>query len=234
MKKKFKALQEFFGENRIRIKEPLELHTIAKVKNLAQFYIEVQTVDEIIKGIRIAHNLQFPYLVFGSGSNLAIDDKIFPGLVIKNNCRRFDIMSMIGKMKNKEGWKMDVNQASVFAEGGVIMNQLVRFTIEHGLGGLENQLGLPGTVGGAIYFNSHHEPKKSSVGDFLYNAKLLTKEGEVKEVDQSYFKFVYGKSSVLKDTQEILLSAVFKLTPQDKKVLWEKATEALKYRNSTK
>lgn len=233
MKKKLKEFQIFFGENRVRFREPLQLHTSSKVSGLAEVYLEVQKIEELIKGVEIAYKLKVPVTVFGSGSYLAIPKEGFKGLIIKNNCRRFEILSLVGKMKNQSGWKIDVDQALVYAEGGVIMNQLTRFVIEHGLAGLEYQLGLPGSVGGAIYLNSCFLPKRISVGDFVHKAKLITKEGVIKEVSKSYLQFDY-KKSILSQTREIILSVIFKLSPMDKKILWERGTEALKYRSSIK
>lgn len=221
-------LQKIFG-GRVRENEPMSAHTTFKIGGSAQFYLDVSSVEDFIKAVQTARKLFLPVFVLGGGSNVIVSDKGIKGLVIKNNCRRFEVLGMTGRVKNQ---KIDINKAIVYAESGVIMSQLVRFTIEEGLGGLEYQLGLPGTVGGAIFMNSNFPKKGAFVGDALKGAKIIDKEGEVREVDKEYFRFAYDKSS-LQETGEIVVSATFMLSPEDKQVLWERGMEALTYRNET-
>lgn len=213
----------------MRVDEPMSAHTTFKIGGPAQYYLDVATIDDLVKAVAAAKKLNLSVFIFGGGSNVIVADSGIRGLVIKNNCRRFEMASMTGKIKNRQ---VNVDRALVYAESGVIMNQLVRFTIDQGLSGLEYQLGLPGTVGGAVYMNSNFPKKDAYVGDSLYRAKLLAKDGTIHEVDNSYFHFAYDKS-ILQETGEILLSAVFRLDKEDKKLLWERGTEALKYRDST-
>lgn len=228
MDTKLKELEKVFG-SRVRQNEPMSAHTTFKIGGPAEYYIDVDKTDDIVKAVQLAQKLSMSFFIFGGGSNIVVSDNGIKGLVVKNNCRRFEVMQMMGRVKNK---KIDVDKALIFAESGVVMNQLVRFTIEQGLGGLEYQLGLPGTVGGGIYMNSNFPRKGAYVGDCVYKAKLLTYDGELKEVDNAYFHFAYDKS-ILQETGEIVLSVVFKLLPQDKKVLWEKGMEAITYRSGT-
>ena len=228
MDTKLQELEKVFGQ-RIRIAEPMSAHTTFKIGGPAEYYVDVDKTEDIIKAVEAANKLSIPFFIFGGGSNVIVADHGIKGLVIKNNCRKFDVMQVSGKVKNQ---KIDVDRAFVFAESGVIMNQLVRFAIEQGFSGLEYQLGLPGTVGGAIYMNSNFPRKGAYVGDCVYSAKLVTKTGEVKEVDNFYFHFAYDKS-ILQETSEVVLSVVFKLLPEDKKVLWEKGMEALNYRSAS-
>lgn len=222
MDTKLKELQKQFGENRVRVGEFMSLHTTFKIGGPAEYYIDVQTTDELIKAVKATKDLHLPVFIFGGGSNIIVSDSGIKGLVIKNNCRRFKLMRVSGKGK----------KVLVYAESGVIMNQLVRFMIEEGFGGLEYQLGLPGTVGGGVYMNSNFPRKGVYVGDYLFKARLLTEDGEIKEVDNAYFAFAYDKS-ILQETGEILLSAIFKPVSTDKKILWERGMEALKYRSDT-
>lgn len=226
--KKLRELEKVLGQSRVRENEPMSLHTTFKIGGPAQFYIEVEKIDDLIKAVKTAQKLKIPLFVLGGGSNILISDQGIKGLVIKNNCRHFEVMQMKGRVKNK---KITVDSAFALAQSGVIMNQLVRFTIEQGLSGLEYQLGLPGTVGGAIFMNSNFPKKGTCVGDCVYRVKLLTSDG-VKEVDNSYFHFGYDKS-ILQETKEIILAVIFKLLPAKKEILWKRGMEALNHRNTT-
>lgn len=221
-------LEKVFGA-RIRLNEPMSAHTTYKIGGPAEYYIDLEKTEDIAAAVKVAKKLELPLFIFGGGSNIVVADQGIKGLVVKNNCRKFDIMTMSGRIKNQ---KIDVSRALVSAESGAIMNQFVRFTIDQGFGGLEYQLGLPGTVGGAIYMNSNYPRKNAYVGDVVYRAKLLTPDGEIKEVDNSYFHFAYDYS-VLQKTGEIILSVIFRLNPGDKKTLWDRATDALTHRNES-
>lgn len=229
MDTKLQELEKVLGANRVRVDEPMSAHTTFKIGGPAEYYVEVEKPEDLVKAVTVARKLGLPIFIVGGGSNVIIADHGIKGLVIKNNCRRFEIASMAGKVRNQ---KIDVDKALVYAESGVIMNQLVRFTIDAGLGGLEYQLGLPGTVGGGVYMNSNFPRKGVYVGDCLYKATVLAKDGQTKEVDNAYFRFGYDKS-ILQETHEIVLSVIFKLAKSDKKILWERGMEALTYRNST-
>lgn len=229
MDKTLQELQKTFGVGRIRANEPMSKHTTFKIGGPAQFYLEVSEPTDLVKAAKVTHELKIPLFIFGAGSNILVSDKGIKGLVVKNNCRKFLVKNRTGKIKNQ---KLNLDKALVFAESGAILNQLVRFSIEQGLGGLEHHLGMPGTVGGAIFGNANFPQKNASIGDCLYKAEIVTVNGEVKEVNKTYFKFSYDKS-ILGETGEILLSAVFKLTPGDKKELWEKATQTLTFRGET-
>lgn len=227
-----KELQKVFGQ-RVRFNESMSSHITFKIGGPAQYYLDVEKLEELVNAIVLANKLKISVFIFGGGSNVIVSDGGIKGLVIKNNCRKIELLGVSGKVKRIDGErKVEKNAALVSAESGVIMNQLVRFVIDEGLGGLEYQLGLPGTVGGAMYMNSNFPKKEAYVGDCVYKAKIITRDGEIKEVDNSYFKFAYDKS-ILQETGEIVLSVVFKLKAVDKKILWERGMEALKYRTET-
>lgn len=216
----------------VRTDEPMRQHTSFRTGGPAQYYIDVSTEDKLIRAVKAAWVLNIPVFIFGSGANIVVSEKGIEGLVIKNNCRSFSVLNTVGKMTNQQGeWKLSRDKSIVAAEGGVIMNQLVRFTIDEGLAGLEDQLGLPGTIGGAVAQNASCAEKSTFVGDCVYKARILTKTGEIKAVDRSYFRFSFDKSTIL-ETGEIILTVYFLMTTQDKTKLWEKATQALAYRTS--
>ena len=194
-------LEEILGKNRVKVMEPLSLHTTFRTGGPAEFYADVQTIEEFVSVIHVAIKNGLPVFVLGGGSNVIVSEKGVKGLVVKNNCRKFEIKGN-----------------TVEAQSGVIMNQLVKAAIENGLLGFEYNLGLPGTVGGGIYMNSSFPEKHAHVSDGLQSAKLILKDGTIREVDASYVRFENGRSK-LWDTGEIILSVVFSLTPGDKEVL---------------
>jgi len=209
-------LEEQIGK-KLRHNEQLSTHTILQENTIAELYLEVETIDDLVKAVKAARNLDIPTFVFGSGSYTSLPDETILGLVIKNNARKFDKMIMTGKVRDQA---IGVDEMLIQAESGTLINQLVRFTIEEGLSGLEYQLGMPGTVGGAIHTNAGY--KKNFVRDNIQAIRILTDEGNVEMHVENLEKYF---------SDAILLSVIFRLTPEDKKILWERATEAGEYRS---
>ena len=87
--------------------------------------------------------------------------------------------------------------------------------------------GIPGTVGGAVVGNAGAWGKQ--VGDVLKSALILDDQGKTKTVGPDHFAFTY-RHSRLKETNEIIVSATFTLTPGDPVKLAQERAEILKKR----
>lgn len=222
-------LQKQLGNSKIKQNEPLSKYTTLKIGGPAEYFFAAQTFQEIVKAVQLVNEAKIPYYILGGGTNVVISDKGLFGLVIRNESRFINIIKRLGKVKNGA---VQVEHVLVEADTGVLINQLVRFTCDEGLEGLERHLGLPGTVGGALYMNSKWTKPVNYVGDVLYQAKVLDKEGNVKTVGKDYFHFGYDQS-ILQKTHETVLSATFLLRKTDTKVLWERAQGSMEYRKTT-
>lgn len=220
-------LKKTLGD-RVKENEPLGKYTTFKIGGPADYFYDAKTVEELESSIKIARELNVPIFLLGGGTNILIGDKGIPGLVIRNSTRGIAIRGAKGSRMKGE------SQGLVFveAESGVVMNQLVRFSVEEGLAGLEMQLGLPGSVGGAVYMNSKWTHPTGYVGDAVYQAKILTPKNEVKTVPQSYFQFAYD-TSILQKTNDVVLSVIFALRRSTKENLWKIANESVLYRHET-
>lgn len=225
MSDRTEQLVALIGEKRVKQNESIATHSIRKVDVQAELYVEIDTVDDLINIVRASQELQVPVRILGGGARIAAESSI-EGLVIKNNCRKFDKASIKGSIRQNH---VGVQEVLVYAESGVIMNQLVRFTIEEGLAGLEYQLGLPGTVGGAIYTNAKYIPNYLLVTKALQSLRILHENGEIQSYNGQLPHFVYTDGG-WEETKDIILSAAFRLMPSDKKVLWEHGEEAVAWR----
>lgn len=213
---------------RLRENELLARYTTFKIGGPADYFYEAQSKDEFVSAVTLARGSGLPLYIIGGGTNLLIGDKGIRGIVIKNSSQNISIRGIRGSMEPGSSKKT----VFVEADAGVPMNKLVRFTIEEGLSGLEMQLGLPGSVGGAVYMNSKWTKPVGYVGDCLYQAEILTPSGERKSVAQDYFHFAYDYSSLQK-TGDIVLSVTFALFQDNKEKLWETANTSIGYRRET-
>lgn len=225
MSKVVDTLESVIGVGKVKQHESLLSHTQLQREVTAEFYIEVEKSDDLIKAVQTAQQLGIAPIVFGTGSKIVFADEKQAGLVIRNNSRRFDIVSMKGKIISG---KQQIVEALVHADGGVLLNQLVRFTIDEGFAGLEYFLGMNGTVGGALYYNMTYPPERVALWSQVHALRILTADGQV----QTYMDKIdfFRKSKFFQNNNAVLLSAIFRLLPSDKKLLWQRGEEALKYR----
>lgn len=227
MEDKLTKMKAVMG-TRLRENEPLSRYTTFKIGGPADVFYEAKTKDEFVVAVKLSRETGMPLYIFGGGTNILIGDRGIRGIVIKNSSQNISIRGVRGSMEP------GVSKKTVFveADAGVPMNKLVRFTIEEGLSGLEMQLGLPGSVGGAVYMNSKWTKPEGYVGDAVYQAQVLTPEGEIKTVSREYFHFAYDYS-ILQKSGDIVLSVTFALLQDEKEKLWETANGSIGYRRET-
>jgi UDP-N-acetylmuramate dehydrogenase len=212
----------------VKEQEPLAPYSTYKVGGPADLFVEARVKEDIVRAVQAARTFGLPFFVLGGGSNILIGDKGFRGLVIRNSTKAITVRGMKGAV-TKGGASGSVY---VEAESGVPFNALVRYTIEEGLGGIEMHLGLPGSVGGAVFMNSKWMKPPAFVGDAVYQATILTQEGEVQNVTRDYFRFSYG-SSIVQKSGDIVLSVLFALRRAEREALWKTANESMEYRRAT-
>jgi UDP-N-acetylenolpyruvoylglucosamine reductase len=192
-----------------------------------ELYSEASTITELVQTVTAARKYGIPYHILGLG--FLPQETEVAGLVIKNNCRKFDILSMKGKVQ--EG-QTATEYVFVLAESGVGLNQVVRFTIDEGLGGLEEYLGMSGTVGDALMQNVRDEKHSDYLASHIFTLRFLSKENE--EVEVSAEPFLYPlEGNMVQKSQVLPLSVIFKLIPSDKNELWKKGTQAAYERNQS-
>lgn len=198
----------------------LKFLTTLKTDARAEFYTEVKTRNEIIEAVKYCNINKLRLIFIGGGSNVAFLNNKIKGLVVKNRYQKFNVLK-----NNHQSLEIEVSS-------GYLTSQFVNKVIGLGGKGIEYHLGLPGTIGGAIYMNAKWTKPLSFFGDYLIKAHLLTPNLTVKTVDKDYFQFAYDYSSLQK-TNEILLEAVFKFTKDRLEDLEKKANEAFLYRKKT-
>jgi len=228
------ALTTALGKKRFKFAEPLAAHTYFKLGGPADLFAVATTTDELLELVRGALAHKVPYMVLGGGSNVLITDAGYRGLIIKNKTSKIQLKSFSGQVKKASGDShssgIDLKEVVIQADSGVPANQLIRYSLDEGLAGLEDFLGLPGSVGGAIYNNSHHLGKL--IGDLVVEVSTLNQSGKVISLQPKELKFAYDYS-VFHETNNTILTASFQLKRADKTALWERANAAVKRRATT-
>lgn len=181
--------------------------TAYKIGGNADLYIKANSALEIPEFIQKANELGINYYLLGGGCNLVFSDKGFRGLIIHNNAS-----------------KIEVYENKVIAESGALLSIVLSKAREHELGGIIKLIGLPGTIGGAIYGNAGAQGVE--IGDFVESVKLFDEDSGIRDEKREYFQFSY-RNSILKKTNEIVLSVTLVLPPLDEHDI---APEVIKFR----
>ena len=207
-------LREVVGEARVQQDAPLAPFTTFKVGGCADWLVQLRTREEAIRTLAVARELALPVTVLGGGSNVLVADGGLRGLVIRMHGG--DVVGIDGRR--------------IRADGGVTINGLVRWTISHGVAGLEAWAGTPGTVGGAIHGNAHFRGRL--ISELIASVSLASIDGHVTEVAVAEMEFGYDYSR-LHRTRELVLSADFMVSPGEPEALRATARESLAFRKRT-
>jgi len=214
-------LEAELGTGRVLRDVPLAPLTTFRIGGPADLLFRARTGDELARAVTLGRDLDIPTFVLGRGANILVGDKGFRGLVIR---------SEVGGIEFLEGGR-------VLAGSGVeTFPDLIDATVARGLGGLHHFVGIPSTVGGALWQNLHFlspapaRERTVFIEEVLESADLLTEEGERRAVPTSYFEFGYDQS-VLHRRRDVVLSATFRLVPTPVDELRRVMRENLEWRD---
>lgn len=190
---------------------PLWQYSHFKIGGDADYFFEATTEKDLIESISFARTRRLPFFVVGGGFNLLFDDAGFRGLIIRNRVTGIETSG----------------ETEISIASGTSLESVLEFCLEEERGGLEFLVGIPGTVGGAVFGNAGAFDQ--DIGAVLNHAHLFTLTGEVKHVDQAYFSFAYRYSS-LKDTLHTLLRVTLESFRKDRSHIESLLQEYMKRR----
>lgn len=189
---------------------PLKNYTTVQIGGPAKFFVTVDTQEELIEALKYAKNNNLPHLMLGGGSNLLVSDEGFPGLVIRNQ-----IQDIIQK------------DNLITVSSGTPLGVFIGWTLQNNFSGFQKLIGIPGTIGGAIYGNAG--AYGAATADFI--DKVTCFDGEkIITLSKDECQFGY-RSSIFKKNGNIILSASFTLEPGNSEELIKIAKETLPQRN---
>ena len=163
----------------------LSSYTTIKVGGIAEYFAAPRSIDEFSYLIKWAQLNKHRFQIIGAGSNLLINNIFIKGLVI---CTK--------KMKSL---KIEPNSGIVEAEAGVMLPTLSNSLAKNGLQGGEWAVGIPGTLGGAIYMNAG--TGNLSLAKNLISVKVINNEThETIEIEKKDINFEYRFSSFQKNS----------------------------------
>jgi UDP-N-acetylmuramate dehydrogenase len=121
----------------VRENEPLASCTSFGIGGPADFFLEPGKAEGIEKVLEGSRERGIPYFLLGAGTNLLIADAGIEGLVVRVVTREHHI-----------------DGTRITAAAGLKMMRLARIAADANLRGFEFAIGVPGSVGGAVYQNA--------------------------------------------------------------------------------
>lgn len=166
----------------------------------AKYFVEAETVDEIISALEFVRENQFPLILFSGGSNMLLTHD-FDGLVLKLNLKGIELVAE------------DDDFVEVKVKSGENWHEFVQWTLQQDFGGLENLSLIPGNAGTAPIQNigAYGVEVKDTMTEL---SALEISSGNIRKFTNSECKFGYRESvfkSELKN-QFIIVDVTFKLT----------------------
>ena len=193
---------EIFGglEHVVRTQEPMAPHTGLRVGGTSDFFSEPTSIDELVSLVTRCREPDISVRLLGGGSNVLVRDQGVDGLVIHLSAPEFSEIKTL--------------PAGLVVGGGAKLSHAIATAVREGLGGMEQLVGIPGTIGGALHGNAG--TPGGDVGRRTVTARVLTRSGEIHTRTETDLRFAYLQSSL---DELAILDATFALEPDDSEEL---------------
>lgn len=200
---------------------PLAPYTTFRIGGPADLFCEPASADELAFAVLAARELQVPHFVLGLGANILIGDRGFRGLVIRNAAHH-------------ARWS---ENGKLWVESGAVVRDLISESAHRGWSGLEHFVGIPSTVGGAIWQNLHFlspapdRERTVFISEVFESCEILSAEGIRKTVGADYVHFGYD-DTIFHHRADIVLAVTFALAPGDPNAMYRVMQENLSWRGA--
>ena len=169
----------------------MSAHTSFKIGGPADLFVSVKSSNEAADLIRLANELDVPYMIMGNGSNMLVGDGGIRGLVIQ-----------IGKNLSD----ITVSGDMITAEAGAMMSKVAAEAMRASLSGFEEISGIPGTVGGAVFMNAG--AYGGEISDIVKTVTYIDDKGDMHTIQGHDCCFGYRRS-IFSDGGKYIVSVTF-------------------------
>lgn len=180
--------------------EPMSKHTSFKTGGNADFFIKPTNIQEIEGLIELSKKENIPLTIIGNGTNLLVRDKGIRGMVVKANLQNIEV-------------EKDCDKVTITAGAGVPLTKVSKIAKENSGSGLEFAVGIPGTLGGAVYMNAG--AYGSEMKGVVSATTFIDYDGNVRKIYNDEHKFQY-RDSVFSKIDGIILETKLELPIGDK------------------
>ena len=180
------AIQKVLEPKQILLNEPMKYHTTFKIGGPADYLLLPASLDELTEVLVAVKSYDMPLTILGNGSNVLVLDRGIRGVVIK-----FD--KSFAYLKQKED--------SVIAGAGALLKDVSKFAARCGLTGMEFAVGIPGSIGGAVFMNAG--AYDGEISHIVSAVTAVSRDGEVKRFERNELDFGY-RHSIFQENGDII------------------------------
>ena len=183
---------------KIRENVPISELTTMRIGGPARLVLEIEKPDEIPTAFNFAKDNNLPVFILGGGANTIGHDEGFQGAIIINSIKGISIEKTATKESSDiSGFKIsqEVEEPNFLltAMGGEVWDDVVAFSTEKDLTGIEALSKIPGSAGAAPVQNIGAYGQ--DVSDTFVSAEVYdTKDGQFKTIYKEDMGFSYRKS----------------------------------------
>jgi len=217
----YAPLIDRLNPSHLQYDEPIGPYTTFKIGGPADLFYTATSAEDLADAVSAAHLAGIPVFVLGLGANILVGDKGFRGLVIRNRANRIDFG----------------DDGRVWAESGATIGELIPQAVERGWSGLEHYIGIPSTVGGAIWQNLHflspapERERTMFIAEVVESCELLDLDGARSTVSHDDMRFGYD-TSLLHEHRHVALGVHFALQKGDTGAMHRILQENLAWRGA--
>ena len=186
----------------IQENEPMSVHTSFKVGGPARYFAKASSMESLKNALSFAREKHLPHFILGNGTNLLVSDKGYDGVII----------SLAGDFSEI----LDLGNGKFKVGAATPLGRFARHTLKQGYTGIHKLVGIPGTLGGAVYMNAGAYGQE--IGQACTGVTVLDAGGNIRELSAAECGFGYrrsvfsnGNNGAGDDNGKIILAATFQL-----------------------
>lgn len=190
-------------DEKILRNELLARHTTLRIGGGADYFLRVNSREELIEAVGWANAQHLDIFILGNGSNILVSDAGIRGLVIENHA------DAVQELSSAKPARMRLS-----VESGASLPGLGNRLARQGWGGLEWAIGVPATVGAAIVTNAGAHG--GEMGDSIVRVETLDMRGEKRWWTHAELGFKY-RTSIFKEhpNEYVVLMAELEMVQVD-------------------
>ncbi len=173
-----REIKEILTEGRILLNEPMRDHTTFKIGGPADYLIFPASMEEVSRTFQLLERYGIPHTILGNGSNVLVRDKGVRGAIVKFN-------SPFAGIRLEEGNR-------ILAGAGASLKDVAVFAADHGLTGMEFAIGIPGSLGGAVFMNAG--AYDGEMKNVVIGVRSVAEDGSVHEMGPEELEMSYRHS----------------------------------------
>ena len=177
------------------LEEPMAKHTSFRIGGPADVLAQPANEAELAALLKRAAEHAVPVTLIGNGSNLLVRDKGIRGLVIK--------LSNLFSSITVDGNVMTFGS-------GISLAMASKKAASLSLSGMEFAVGIPGTIGGAVYMNAG--AYDGEMAKVVTSVRVMDMQGKISELQASELDFAY-RHTALQNSGLIVVSVTVALQP---------------------